>query len=382
MRHFLRTPAALGLAVLMLLPAGLTGPVGAMAEADEVVIEADGDVDTDALELSGSDALDLGDLTLDLEAPTEAPAKTPEPTQTPEPTVTPEAEPPWLTSPNYPKDKVNFEKEIWSILTGQWGLKDFQAAGLMSSIQAESSFSPYNAQGLGGPDDRGKYLYDPQDALGFGLCQWTSSGRKAALLDFARSRGSENLVWDFDTQMAFMRQELDMKTLKATRTLYEAAEWTVMRYERPSQRYSNSWPGTRYEKGRRIFKNHTGKDYEEPELAFSVKYGSANALEAGTLALDVDSPGTLTVNSNYYWRLSQVDATVEGWLEVKCPSFYYPTTRTEDCVCGYACDGDKTLTLVFATPPEAGQTYRATLRFEIYRGARETKSVTITVEGK
>jgi hypothetical protein len=346
-----------------------------------VVIETEDDVVVDPME-TGDLSLDLGGLSLDLETPTEDPAKKPEPTPTPTPTKEPEKEPPWYTSVNYPKDKINFEKEIWSILTDKWGLKDFQAAGLMSSIQAESSFSPYNAQGIGGPDDRGKYLYDTKDAVGFGLCQWTSSGRKAALLNLAVSRGGEKLVWDFDTQMAFMRQELDMKTLKATKTLYEAAEWTVMRYERPSQRYSNSWPGTRYEKGKRIFRNHTGKDYEEPELAFTVKYGNANALEAGTLALDVDNPGSLTVNSNYYWRLTQVDANVEGWLEVKCPSFYYPKSRTEDCVCGYACDGDKTLTLVFATPPKAGETYRATLRFEIYRGVREAKTVTITVDGK
>ena len=381
MKHHLRLPAAaLGLAVLLMPSAGFAG-FAATAESTEVVIETEDDVVVDPME-TGDLSLDLGGLSLDLETPTEDPAKKPEPTPTPTPTKEPEKEPPWYTSVNYPKDKINFEKEIWSILTDKWGLKDFQAAGLMSSIQAESSFSPYNAQGIGGPDDRGKYLYDTKDAVGFGLCQWTSSGRKAALLNLAVSRGGEKLVWDFDTQMAFMRQELDMKTLKATKTLYEAAEWTVMRYERPSQRYSNSWPGTRYEKGKRIFRNHTGKDYEEPELVFTVKYGNANALEAGTLALDVDNPGSLTVNSNYYWRLTQVDANVEGWLEVKCPSFYYPKSRTEDCVCGYACDGDKTLTLVFAAPPKAGETYRATLRFEIYRGVREAKTVTITVDGK
>lgn len=380
MRHHLRLPVALGLAALLALPTGLAD-LAAVAESGEVVIETEDEVIVDPMD-AGDLSLDLGDLSLELETPELDPTKVPEPTRTPEPTKEPEVAPPWYTSANYPKDKINFEKEIWTILTQKWGLKDFQAAGLMSSIQAESSFCPYNAQGIGGSDDRGKYLYDTRDAVGFGLCQWTSSGRKAALLGLAVSRGGEKLVWDFDTQMAFMRQELDMKTLKATETLYEAAEWAVMRYERPSQRYANSWPGTRYEKGRRIFKNHTGKDYVEPELAFTVKYGSANALEAGTLALDVDKPGALTVNSNYYWRLTQVDATVDGWLEVKCPSFYYPGTRTEDCVCGYGCDGDKALTLVVATPPEAGQTYRATLRFEIYRGKREIKTVTITMDGK
>ena len=156
-----------------------------------------------------------------------------------------------------------------------------------------------------------------------------------------------------------------------------------MRYERPNQRYANSWPGTRYEKGRMIYKNHVGKAYAEPELKFSVKYGKNNALEAGTLALDVADLGSLTVSSNYYWRLTQVDFDeVDGssWLEVKCPAFYYPI-RTEACVCGYACDGEKTLALNVAAPLEPGVTYRATLRFEIYRGKHEVKTVKIMVTG-
>jgi len=372
MRHHLRA-TALALAALLLLP---VGPAGALAEDEEIIIEMDDGEAADLVEVDDLGSLDLGDLLTELETP--APTKPPAPTKTPAPTKQPEEKPPWLTSPRYPKDKVNFEKEIWQTLTEKWGLKDFQAAGLMSSLQAESSFCPYNVQGLGSSDDRGAYLYDTQDAVGFGLCQWTSSGRKADLLAFAASRGSKDLVWDFDTQMAFMQKELDMKTLKATQSMYEAAEWTVMRYERPSQRYANSWPGTRYEMGRRIYKKHTGMDYAEPELAFSVKRGTADALKAGTLALDADKPGALTVSSNYYWRLTQVDVDEEGWLEIKCPAFYYPT-RTEDCVCGYACEGEKKLTLGVAAPPEPGRTHTATLRFEIFRGQRVVKTVTVTV---
>ena len=372
MRHHLRlSGAALGLAALLLLPAGSVGEVAEDNEA--LVIEADPDTVFDPSDMGGLGALELGDLVMDLEVPTPEPTKTPAPTKTPEP--------PWLTSRHYPKDKVNFENEIWDILTGKWGLKDFQAAGLMSSIQAESSFSPYNVQGMGGSDDRGAYLYDAGDRVGFGLCQWTSSGRKANLQAFAASRGSADLVWDFDTQMAFMRRELDMEVLRATKTLYEAAEWTVMRYERPSQRYANSWPGTRYEKGLAIYKKHTGKAYAEPALTFSVLYGKNDALAAGTLALDAEAMGSVTVTSNYYWRLTQVDAGEADeapWLAVKGPSFYYPTL-TEDCVCGYA--GEKALALSVARPLEPGKDYSATLRFEIYRGKREVRTVKITATG-
>ena len=372
MRHHLRlSGAALGLAALLLLSAGSVGEVAEDNEA--LVIEADPDTVFDPSDMGGLGALELGDLVMDLEVPTPEPTKTPAPTKTPEP--------PWLTSRHYPKDKVNFENEIWDILTGKWGLKDFQAAGLMSSIQAESSFSPYNVQGMGGSDDRGAYLYDAGDRVGFGLCQWTSSGRKANLQGFAASRGSADLVWDFDTQMAFMRRELDMEVLRATKTLYEAAEWTVMRYERPNQRYANSWPGTRYEKGLAIYKKHTGRAYVEPALAFSVMYGKNDALETGTLALDAEAMGSLTVTSNYYWRLTQVDAGEADeapWLAVKGPSFYYPTL-TEDCVCGYA--GEKALALSVARPLEPGKDYSATLRFEIYRGKREVRTVKITATG-
>jgi len=63
---------------------------------------------------------------------------------------------------------------------------------------------------------------------------------------------------------------------------------------------------------------------------------------------------------------------------VKGPSFYYPTL-TEDCVCGYA--GEKALALSVARPLEPGKDYRATLRFEIYRGKHEVRTVKITVTG-
>ena len=52
---------------------------------------------------------------------------------------------------------------------------------------------------------------------------------------------------------------------------------------------------------------------------------------------------------------------------------------TEDCVCGYA--GEKALALSVARPLEPGKDYRATLRFEIYRGKREVRTVKITVTG-
>ena len=272
---------------------------------------------------------------------------------------------PWLTSYNYPDGKINFEDEIWRMLTRSWGLADYQAAGLMGSIRAESSFCPYNAQNREGVDDRGKYAYRTGDGVGFGLCQWTSPGRKAALLRHAEAHGSADLVWDFDIQMGFLGSELDFGALTATRTLYEAAEWAVLCFERPNQRYPNSWPGTRYEQALALYKAHTGRDYEEPALEFEVARDGEPVGEG--LAL----PGDIAVRSNYYWRL-EVDG---DWLEATCPALY--GDELEACRCGYALDGEKPVYLAPALPLLPGGDYRATLRFEIFRGEHVTREVTV-----
>lgn len=302
----------------------------------------------------------------------------------PEPTEPPAAEKkrkgiPWYTSFNYPEDKIFFEDEIWSILTCSWGLEDFQAAGLMGSIYAESSFCPYNAQRHESVDDRGKYRYRAGDGVGFGLCQWTSSGRKAGLAALAERHGSDELVWDFDVQMEFLKGELDFEALRATKTLYDAAEWAVLRYERPNQKSAHSWPGTRYEYARRIYGDHAGREYDEPKLAFAVDFDGEASPEG--FLLDADGEGAvLTVASNYYWRLSQRDSSLDGWLGVEAADFYHPE-QTVECVCGYACEGEKPLTLTVLEPPLPGETLVTTLRFEAFRGDHEVIELPVSVTG-
>ncbi len=291
---------------------------------------------------------ELGEFELETAEP--QPEATPEPTaaQTPLPTLEP-------GSINYPADKVNFEGEIWSILTRRWGLKDYQAAGLMSSLYAESSFCPYNAQSREGVDDRGHYKFRTGDGVGFGLCQWTSSGRKAALMRYAEDCGDANLVWDFDVQMGYMKSEINLTALKGTQTLYEATEWAVMRYERPNQAYANSWPGNRYRIALQIFKAHTGKAYEEPELAFEVKTSDGTNALGGFILF---GEGELTVTSNYYWRLSRLPF----WFDALCPDFY-DADEWAPCACGYG--GTTALRLSTVVPPISSQQQ---LRFEVFRG--------------
>ena len=281
-----------------------------------------------------------------------------------DPTPLPTLEPGSL---NYPEDKITFEDEIWTVLTRQWGLSDFQAAGLMSSLYLESAFSPYNAQSVVGLDDRGRYKFKARDGVGFGLCQWTTSARKSALQRYAVEHGDTNLVWDFDIQMGFMRQDINLAALAATKTLYDATEWAVMHFERPNQAYENSWPGSRYAIALQIFETHANRPYDEPAPAFSILNAEGDDLSNGFI---LDTFAELSVSSNYYWRLDAPD-----WLSVECRDYYAPDAW-EERACGYS--GETTLRLRRSRLPLLRE---GELRFEIYTGDRAVRTVPLAYTG-
>lgn len=91
-------------------------------------------------------------------------------------------------------------RRIWDYLKSR-GLNDFGAAGLMGNIYAESGANPGNLQNTFNEKlhmsdeeytravDNGSYQNFVHDGAGYGLCQWTYSGRKAELLSHARSAG-------------------------------------------------------------------------------------------------------------------------------------------------------------------------------------------------
>ena len=90
---------------------------------------------------------------------------------------------------------------IWDYLK-QKGLGSSAIAGIMGNMQAESSLEPNIVQGGGHADQ-----ITVDGTTGYGLCQWTSSGRQQGLLDFANSRGTKTS--DTDTQLEFMLKEID-----------------------------------------------------------------------------------------------------------------------------------------------------------------------------
>ena len=109
-------------------------------------------------------------------------------------------------------------KAIYRYLTQNMGLNTAAACGVMTNINAESAMSPINLQntynssiGLSDSEytsrvDSGKYTKFTSDSAGYGLCQWTSSGRKSNLLNYARSRNTS--IGDLTMQMEFLEKEL------------------------------------------------------------------------------------------------------------------------------------------------------------------------------
>lgn len=116
---------------------------------------------------------------------------------------------------------------IYNYLTGTMGLNKAAACGVMININAESGMSPNNLQNtyntkFGLSDaaytsavDSGKGAYKTSsgksqnfktDSGGYGLCQWTSSGRKTNLLNRALSENKS--IGNINMQLGFLNTEL------------------------------------------------------------------------------------------------------------------------------------------------------------------------------
>ena len=94
----------------------------------------------------------------------------------------------------------------------------YGVCGLMGNIEAESGTRADNAQNsymakMGLTDaqytkmvDDGSYTDFCIDRVGYGLCQWTSSGRKTGLYNHAKSTGRS--IGDENIQIEWMLHEL------------------------------------------------------------------------------------------------------------------------------------------------------------------------------
>lgn len=124
-------------------------------------------------------------------------------------------------------DTASNTAAIYKYLTQTMGLNTAAACGVMTNINAESAMSPINLQntynsrfGLSDSQytkrvDKGKGSYKTSggssknfktDSGGYGLCQWTSSGRKTKLLNRALSQKTS--IGNINMQLGYLNTEL------------------------------------------------------------------------------------------------------------------------------------------------------------------------------
>lgn len=141
-------------------------------------------------------------------------------------------------------NKSIYEK-LMTVICNPYGV-----CGLMGNIRAESGMKSTNIQnsyekklGMNDADytqavDNGTYTAFATDRVGYGLCQWTSSGRKAGLLDFARRNGVS--IGNAEMQIDYVIQELNigyksvLNALKNAKSVREASDIVCTKYERPA----------------------------------------------------------------------------------------------------------------------------------------------------
>jgi len=87
--------------------------------------------------------------------------------------------------------------------------------------------------------DNGSYTRFASDSAGYGIAQWTSSGRKKNLLNFAKSSGKS--IGDLEMQCAFLIKELNGDynkscgtPLKSVKSVREASDIILKKFERPA----------------------------------------------------------------------------------------------------------------------------------------------------
>lgn len=144
------------------------------------------------------------------------------------------------------KVAIDMERLIWDYLMPKIG-NPYGVAGLIGNLKAESGLNPKNLQNtfekrMGFTDDsyttavdNGAYKNFATDSAGYGLAQWTSSGRKQALLN---SKGSRS-IGDIEMQLDFLWVELStsyksvLTGLKSAKCVREASDIVLTKFERP-----------------------------------------------------------------------------------------------------------------------------------------------------
>ena len=147
------------------------------------------------------------------------------------------------------------EEKIWNYLKSK-NINDFGCAGVMGNIYAESALKSDNLQSTGNKKlnmtdeeyclvvDNGTYTNFINDAIGWGICQWTYHTRKKALYEFAKSQNKS--IGDLSMQLDFLYKELSenyksvLNVLKTATSVLQASNAVLLKYEKPADQSINA----------------------------------------------------------------------------------------------------------------------------------------------
>lgn len=147
---------------------------------------------------------------------------------------------------NYSKDNLTVILDFLRVR----GFNEYAVFGIVANMYAESGFRADNLQNsyesrLGMSDaeyvakvNAGEYTGFCTDRAGFGLCQWTSSGRKTGLYNFTKQHGKS--IGDLGLQLEYFWHELNtsyknvLKALQSAQSVDEAARVVMLKFERPA----------------------------------------------------------------------------------------------------------------------------------------------------
>ena len=203
-----------------------------------------------------------------------------------------------VTKKSVSTGNVNSEK-AWTGLKS-FGLPDYAIAGIMGNLQAESGIQPNNLQNswntkLGMTDDeytkavddgsrtRDQFITTKSDG-GYGLAQWTSSGRKAGLYDLAKSRNTS--IADMGTQLDYLYSELEgsykknvLDPMRNAKSVAEASKIFLQKFEAPATKDEQSTIDLRASYAQNwydMYHDKYGTGKKANELNFFQSYGTGD----------------------------------------------------------------------------------------------------------
>jgi LysM repeat protein len=218
--------------------------------------------------------------------------------------------------------------------------------GMMANIYSESGFRSNNAQNsymtkMNMTDeiyttqvDNGQYQNFGTDRVGYGLCQWTSSGRKTGLLNYAKSQNKS--IGDETMQLNYLIVELTtayqnvLNKLKTSHDIAECAKYVMTKFERPADQ-SEAAQTKRANYGLQLY-----QDLEEKE---EIKMGYTNSPLVNYINL---SPNK-TSPRNHVIDTITIHCIVGQWTAKKgCDYFANPLRRAS---CNYVVGTDGSIGL-------------------------------------